>query len=433
VAADFPGVRIDSARTFPEIFLRLTDHSAFDPRPLAPVYASNRATVEVYNDCNDIEVSVVMPCLNESNTLALCIQKAFAALHKLGVHGEVVIGDNGSTDGSQEIALRLGARVVNISSPGYGAALHGAIAASRGEYVIMGDSDDSYDFSQLSAFYDKLRGGSDLVMGNRFQGIIEPGAMPALHRYLGNPVLSSLGRLFFKSPVGDFHCGLRAFRREAIQALRLQTRGMEFASEMVVKATLFGLRITEVPTTLSKDGRDRHPHLRTWRDGWRHLRFLMLYSPRWLFLYPGMLLLTVGLLAMAWLLPGPRRVGHVTFDLNTLLAAAMATLLGVQSVYFAVLSKVFAITEGLLPEDSRLRMAFRYVTLETGLAAGGTLSIVGVGSWVAGLAFWVSHQFGPLDPDHALRIIVPGLVALTVGIETILSSFFLSLLGMARQ
>lgn len=432
----FPNARIALVlSTFATgVRLRVKEHPTDIPAHSGSAREGSLRSVNVYGDFgDDIELSVVMPCLNESKTLATCIEKAFSAMHQLGVKGEVVIGDNGSTDGSQEIALRVGARVVNVSSPGYGAALHGAISAARGEYVIMGDSDDSYDFTQLAPFFNKLRDGNDLVMGNRFQGEIQPGAMPFLHRYLGNPVLSSIGRLFFKSPVGDFHCGLRGFRKDAIESLRLQTCGMEFASEMVVKGTLFGLRITEVPTTLSPDGRDRAPHLRTWRDGWRHLRFLLLYSPRWLFLYPGLLLFVSGMLGMMWLLPGPRRLGQIELDLDSLLAAAMAMLVGMQSVYFAMFSKIFAITENLLPEDPRLKSAFRYITLETGLVIGGILTILGLGSWSVGLAFWGTHHFGPLDPDHALRIIVPGLVSLTLGTETILSSFFLSLLGMARR
>jgi hypothetical protein len=297
----------------------------------------------------------------------------------------------------------------------------------------MGDADDSYDFSHLGAFVGKLREGYDLVMGNRFQGGILPGAMPPLHRYLGNPVLTGIGRLFFKSPVGDFHCGLRAFRKEAIERLGLRTLGMEFASEMVVKATAFGLRITEIPTTLSPDGRDRTPHLRTWRDGWRHLRFLLLYSPRWLFLYPGIALCVLGAVVSALLLPGPRMVGNVGFDIDTLLFGAMAILIGFQSVVFATFTKVFAISEGLLPEDPRLSRLFRYVTLETGLVVGFLLLLAGTGAWVLGLEYWRSHNFGPLDPATSLRIVIPGLVFFTLGFQVILSSFFLSVLGMARR
>jgi glycosyltransferase involved in cell wall biosynthesis len=379
------------------------------------------------------EVSVVMPCLNESLTLGTCIQKAFATLKSRGIHGEVIVADNGSTDGSQAIAIALGARVVPVPTKGYGSALRAGIAAARGRLVIMGDSDDSYDFTQIGDFVDKLNDGFDLVMGNRFQGGIRPGAMPLLHRYLGNPGLSWLGRLFFKCPVGDFQCGLRGFRKEAIDRLQLRTLGMEFSTEMVVKATLFNLRIAEIPTTLSPDGRDRPPHLRTWRDGWRYLRFLLLYSPRWLFLYPGAGLFLAGTAVCAWLLPQPRTIGGITFDYSTLLFGAMAILIGFQSVNFAAFSKIFAISEGLLPEDPRMNRLYRYVTLETGLIAGVLLVLGGAGLWVFGLSYWRSHHFGPLDPDAALRIVIPGFVSLILGIQIILSSFFLSVLGMARR
>lgn len=374
-----------------------------------------------------------MPCLNESRTLGVCIEKALACMQKLGVHGEVVVADNGSTDGSQAIAEALGARIVPVCERGYGSALRAGIAAARGKYVVMGDADDSYDFTQLGDFLAKLNEGYDLAMGNRFQGGILPGAMPILHRFLGNPVLSWLGRLFFKCPVGDFQCGLRGFRKEAIDRLELQTTGMEFSTEMVVKATLFDLRIVEVPTTLSPDGRGRPPHLRTWRDGWRYLRFLLLYSPRWLFLYPGTALLLLGVALNVWLLPGPRTVGGVTFDYHTLLFGAMAVLIGFQSVNFAAFSKIFAITEGLLPEDPRLNRLFRYITLESGLILGTLLILAGGCLWVFGLSFWRSHHFGPLDPERTLRIVIPGFIALTLGIEIVLSSFFISLLGMGRR
>jgi glycosyltransferase involved in cell wall biosynthesis len=374
-----------------------------------------------------------MPCLNESRTLGVCIQKALSAIEALGIRGEVIVADNGSTDGSQEIATGLGARVVPVKARGYGSALRGGIAAARGRYVIMGDADDSYDFTQLGDFLAKLNEGYDLAMGNRFQGGILPGAMPVLHRFLGNPVLSWLGRLFFKCPVGDFQCGLRGFRKEAIDRLDLKTTGMEFSTEMVVKATLFNLRIMEVPTVLSPDGRGRPPHLRTWRDGWRYLRFLLLYSPRWLFLYPGVVLLFLGAAVSLWLLPGPRTIGGVTFDYHTLLFGAMAILIGFQSVNFAAFSKIFAITEGLLPEDPRLNRLFRYITLEVGLIVGALLILLGAGLWVFGLGFWQSHHFGPLDPEKTLRIVIPGFVSLTLGTEIVLSSFFLSLLGMGRR
>ena len=380
-----------------------------------------------------LDLSIVMPCLNESRTLGTCIEKAQATMKRLGIRGEVIVADNGSTDGSQSLAQELGARVVPIEERGYGSALRGGIAAARGKFVIMGDSDDSYDFTQLGDFLAKLNAGYDLVMGNRFLGGIRRGAMPFLHRFLGNPVLSWLGRLFFGCPVGDFQCGLRGFRKDAIDKLELQTTGMEFSTEMVVKATLFNLRIVEIPTVLSPDGRDRPPHLRTWRDGWRYLRFLLLYSPRWLFLYPGIALFALGVAVSLWLLPGPRTIGATTFDYDTLLFAAMAILIGFQSINFAVFTKVFAITERLLPEDPRLSKMFRFVTLETGLILGALLVLAGAATWIFGLSYWRSRHFGPLDPDKTLRIVIPGFVSLTLGIEIVLSSFFVSVLGMARK
>ncbi len=382
---------------------------------------------------NTVDLSVVMPCLNESLTLGTCIRKAQATIQRLGIRGEVIVADNGSTDGSQALAEELGARVVPIESRGYGSALRGGIAAARGRYVIMGDSDDSYDFTQLGDFVARLNEGYDLVMGNRYHGEIRPGAMPFLHRFLGNPVLSGLGRLFFGCPVGDFQCGLRGFRKDSIDRLELQTTGMEFSTEMVVKATLFNLRIIEIPTTLSPDGRDRRPHLRTWPDGWRYLRFLLLYSPRWLFLYPGAFLLFLGAAINLWLLPQPRTIGGVTFDYHTLLFGAMAILIGFQSINFAVFTKMFAITEHLLPEDPRLNRLFRYITLETGLVVGVLLILAGAATWIFGLGYWQSHDFGRLDPDKTLRIVIPGLVSLTLGVEIVLSSFFISVLGMGRR
>ena len=384
-------------------------------------------------DRNDVELSVVMPCLNEAATVGICVKKAIDALERHGIRGEVIIADNGSTDGSQRLARESGARVVPVDQRGYGSALQRGIAAARGEFVLMGDADDTYDFSQLNEFLAKLREGYDLVMGNRFRGAILPGAMPSLHRYLGNPVLTGLGRLFFKSPVGDFHCGLRAFRKDVIEELELRTLGMEFATEMVVKATAFGLRVTEIPTTLSPDRRDRAPHLRTWRDGWRHLRFLLLYSPRWLFLYPGIALFALGTILSAVLLPGPMTIGNVVFDVHTLLFAAMAILIGFQSVVFATFTKIFAISEGLLPEDPRLNRVFRYITLEVGLVVGVLLILAGTGAWVLGLEYWRVREFGPLDPEKTLRIVIPGVVSFTLGFQVILSSFFLSVLGMSRR
>ena len=379
-----------------------------------------------------IELSIVMPCLNEAETVAGCIEEARAFLTRAGVDGEIVVADNGSTDGSAEIAAAGGARVVPVPEPGYGAALRAGIAAADGRYVVMGDADASYDFGHLEQFLDRLRGGDDLVVGNRFRGGIEPGAMPPLHRYLGNPVLSFLGRLFYRSSIGDFHCGLRGFDKAAVDGLDLRTTGMEFASEMIVKASLNGLAVSEVPTTLRPDGRSGPAHLRSWRDGWRHLRFLLLYSPRWLFLYPGLALTLLGVLAMAWLLPGPRTVGHVVLDAQTLLYAGATVVLGYEAVLFAVASKLFGVTTGLLPGNPWLDRALRRVTLEAGLLAGAALIVAGlVGTGVA-MAQWGSRDFGPLDFSMSMRAVVPAVVALMIGVQTVFASFLLSVLSVRR-
>ncbi|HEX8154682.1 MAG TPA: glycosyltransferase family 2 protein [Thermoanaerobaculia bacterium] len=379
------------------------------------------------------ELSIVMPCLNEAETLATCIRKAQKSLADGHIDGEVVIADNGSTDGSIEIAESLGARVVRVQEKGYGNALRGGIAAARGRYVIMADADDSYDFSRLEPFVERLRAGDELVMGNRFAGGVLPGAMPPLHRYLGNPVLTGIGRLFFRSPVGDFHCGLRGFTKAAYERMHLRTTGMEFASEMVVKATLLGMRISEVPTVLHPDGRSRPPHLRSWRDGWRHLRFLLLYSPRWLFLYPGAILMLIGAIVGGLLLPGNRVVGGIGFDVQTLLYASIAILLGFQAVIFAIFTKVFAISEGLLPEDVRLNKLLRHLTLEAGLITGTVLIVLGLGLSIYAVDVWGARSFGPLDATRTLRLIIPAVLALTLGCQTILSSFFLSVLQLRRR
>jgi glycosyltransferase involved in cell wall biosynthesis len=372
-----------------------------------------------------LELSIVMPCLNEAETLAICIKKARDYLEQHEIVGEVLIADNGSNDGSQEIATNSGARVVPIPERGYGSALRGGIAAARGQYIIMGDADDSYDFTNLSPFLEKLRQGYDLVMGNRFQGGIKPGAMPVLHKYLGNPVLTWLGRLFFGSPCGDFHCGLRGFSKQAIEQLNLRTTGMEFASEMVVKASLYGLKITEVPTTLSPDGRSRPPHLKTWRDGWRHLRFLLMYSPRWLFLYPGLALMFLGLIATIWFMTQPK--------VHTLLYSATALIIGFQIVSFAIFTKAFAISEGLLPEDRKLRRFLRYINLEVGLIIGIILFFLGIGGSVYALYIWNDRLYGALDPAVTMRIVIPSVTALALGVQVIFSSFFLSVLGLKRR
>ena len=372
-----------------------------------------------------LELSIVIPCLNEAETLGICIKKAQWYLTQHNISGEVVIADNGSTDGSQDIATQMKARVVPIQEKGYGSALRGGIAAASGQYVIMGDADDSYDFTQLTPFLNKLREGYDLVMGNRFKGGIKQGAMPPLHRYLGNPVLTWIGRLLFSSPCGDFHCGLRGFRTDAIKQLDLRTTGMEFASEMVVKATLYKMRLAEVPTTLSPDGRSRPPHLRSWRDGWRHLRFLLLYSPRWLFLYPGLLLMLIGFVSNLWLLQSPR--------IHTLLYSSAAMIIGFQAVCFAVFTTAFAVSEGLVPEDRRFKRLLRYFNLETGLIVGSTVLLVGIISSIYAFVVWEQRLFGSLEPVNMMRVVIPAVTCLALGFQTILASFFLSVLGLKRR
>ncbi len=378
-------------------------------------------------------VSVVMPCLNEAETLGRCIAAARTALEAAGIPGEVIVADNGSTDGSPEIASRAGARVVRVAERGYGAALIGGIAAARGRHVVMGDADDSYDFGAVPAFVRKLEEGNDLIIGSRFRGRIEPGAMPPLHRWLGNPILSLLGRLFFRAPVSDFHCGIRAFRRDAIQRLDLKTTGMEFASEMVVKASLFGLKIAEIPVTLRRDGRSRPPHLRTWRDGWRHLRFLLVYSPRWLYLVPGLFFAVSGALLIVWLFPGPRTLFGATMDVHSMLGGAALVLIGTQAISFAAFAKVFAITEGLLPMDRRLEKAFRSVTLETGLVVGALLAVAGALLVGQVVRVWSNEHYRALDYSKTMRWMIPGVLLLVLGAQAILSSFFLSILGLKRR
>ncbi len=382
---------------------------------------------------HELELSVVMPCLNEAETLATCIDKAKRTIEQQGIAGEVVIADNGSTDGSQEIAERHGARVVHVVRKGYGSALMAGIESARGKYVVMGDADDSYDFTHIPRILERLRAGDQLVMGNRFRGGIEPGAMPPLHRYLGNPVLTGIGRLFFRCPSRDFHCGLRGFDRQAILGINLRTTGMEFASEMVIKGTLNGLRISEVPTTLSPDGRSRAPHLRSWRDGWRHLRFMLLFSPRWLFLYPGLALFALGVAVLLWLLPGARTVGGVRFDVHTMLYAAASVLVGFQAVLFAVLSKEFAIREGLVPDAPRWRSLMTRLPLEAGLICGFIMCGIGIIATVASFGYWGAAEFGDLDVTSAMRLVIPAVLTSVLGCQIVLSSFFLSVLGLGSK
>ena len=376
-----------------------------------------------------VEVSIVMPCLNEAETLATCIQKAQRAIEHAGLEAEIIVADNGSTDGSVVIARELGARVVEVSRKGYGSALLGGIEAAQGELVVMGDADDSYDFGAIGPFIAELRSGADLVVGNRFSGGIEPGAMPWSHRWLGNPVLTRIGRVFFHTPVGDMHCGLRAFRKEAFERMQLRAAGMEFASEMVIKASLKGMRVTEVPVVLHPDGRSRPPHLRTWRDGWRHLRFMLLFSPRWLFLYPGLALFAVGLLLSALLIPGPLGVGGIRLDIHTLLVAGFLCLLGYQLVLFAVFTKIFAIREGFHPPHPTLERLFNHVTLEVGLAAGALMALGGGIALVAAVISWQAVGFGNLDPSLTMREVIPAVVLLALGTQTVFASFFISILS----
>ncbi|HYS98498.1 MAG TPA: glycosyltransferase family 2 protein [Candidatus Dormibacteraeota bacterium] len=374
-----------------------------------------------------------MPCLNEVETLATCIQKARLAIDRLGLNAEIVVADNGSTDGSQELARELGARVVDVVRKGYGSALIGGIDATRGELVIMGDADDSYDFSAIGPLVVRLREGYDLVMGNRFAGGIKQGAMVWSHRWVGNPVLTAISRLFFHTPVGDMHCGLRGFRKDAYSKLHLSATGMEFASEMVIKASLQGMKIAEVPVVLSPDGRSRPPHLRTWRDGWRHLRFMLLFSPRWLFLYPGLILFAVGGVLSLVLLPGPVVVAGVRLDIHTLLVAGFLALLGYQLVLFALFTKFFAIRVGFHPPHPVLQSMFRYITLEVGLAVGVLLALAGLVTLIVAVASWSAVGFGNLNPDTTMREVIPAVVLTALGTQTVFAAFFMSILGIESE
>jgi glycosyltransferase involved in cell wall biosynthesis len=375
-----------------------------------------------------VELTIVMPCLNEAETLETCIKKAQSFLDSSGISGEIVIGDNGSTDGSIEIARRCGARVINIPIRGYGAALYGAVSSARGKYCVMGDSDDSYDFSDLGAFVKALRAGADLVMGNRFLGGIEPGAMPWKNRYIGNPILSGVGRLLFRSPTKDFHCGLRAFSRDAFLRMDLRTTGMEFASEMVIKATLMKMKIVEVPTTLSPDGRSRPPHLRPYKDGWRHLRFMLLFSPDWLFLYPGLALMCAGLLLGAKLVASPVHINGVALSLDTLIYSMTMIEVGFQAILFALLSRAYAVQEGLFPRPAKPTLFDTVFKLERGIILGSALILVGLLLFIYAFTIWGGANFGPLEVEKVTPIVIGSSVCLSLGFEVILSSFLLSML-----
>jgi glycosyltransferase involved in cell wall biosynthesis len=375
-----------------------------------------------------IELSIVMPCLNEAETLEKCIVKAKSFLDRSGVVGEIVIGDNGSTDGSKEIARRCGARVVEVPVRGYGAALCGAILASRGIYCVMGDSDDSYNFSKLDLFVKELRAGADLVMGNRFLGGIETGAMPWKNRYIGNPVLSGIGRLLFAAPIGDFHCGLRGFSRAAFLRMDLRTTGMEFASEMVIKATLLKMKMVEVPTILSQDGRSRPPHLRPYRDGWRHLRFMLLFSPNWLFLYPGLILVLGGLLIGANLLINPIYIKGIRLSVDTLIYTVTMIEIGFQAILFALLSRTYAIQEGLFPRPDKPYFFDKIFSLERGAAFGALLLALGIVLFFNAFSIWRNAEFGPLEVERVTPIVIGSSISLSLGSEVILSSFLLSML-----
>ena len=375
-----------------------------------------------------------MPCLNEAETLERCIKKARLGIESAGVSGEVVVADNGSTDGSQEIATRCGARVVPVTAKGYGSALRGGIEAAHGKWIIMGDADDSYDFSNIVGFIQKMREGYELVMGCRMPrggGTVMPGAMPWKNRWLGNPVLSFIGRLFFTCPAQDFHCGLRAFTKEGYEKMELKTTGMEFASEMVIKATFKSLRITEVPITLYKDGRSRPPHLKPWRDGWRHLRFMLIYSPRWLFLMPGLLLSALGLAAgTVLIIQGRINLGGIAFDVGTLAVACMTVIIGFQLVAFGLFTKVFAVAEGLLPEDPKFSQVFKVFTLEKGIVFGLLVLLAGILSFARSLWMWKMAEFGVISYEENLHRLIPSVTLLVLGVQTIFSSFFMSVLGL---
>ncbi len=382
---------------------------------------------------NSVELTILMPCLNEAETIEVCVAKAMGFLRRAGVSGEVLIADNGSTDGSQKMAEALGARVVQVFERGYGAALMGGMRAAHGRFIVMGDADDSYDFENLDLMVEELRQGADLVMGNRFKGGIAKGAMPFLHRYLGNPVLSMIGRLFFKIPVGDFHCGLRGFHRESLLALGLQSTGMEFASEMVVKSSLNGLKIVEVPTILAVDGRSRAPHLKTWRDGWRHLRFLLLHSPEYLFLAPGLTLVAAGVVGCCLLSQGAVQLTRsVSLDVHTLVVACFAILMGAQLVMFSALARRYTVMEGVLPTSRGSQTLILGLTLETILQGALVLLLAGSAGVAWAIYGWAQSGFGPILYNNVMRLLVPSMTAIAVAIQLGASGFLASVFTLRR-
>ncbi|HEX8265295.1 MAG TPA: glycosyltransferase family 2 protein [Pyrinomonadaceae bacterium] len=388
------------------------------------------------NGKSEIELSVVMPCLNEADTLEVCLQKAGRAMREYGINGEIIVADNGSTDGSIEIANRNGARVVHVKEKGYGSALMGGIEAARGRFVIMGDADDSYDFLEIPKFVEKLREDYDLVQGCRLPGgggQVLPGAMPFLHRWWGNPMFSKMVRLWFNAPINDTYCGLRGFTKAHYNSLNQRCTGMEFATEMIIKSSLFKARIAEVPITLHPDGRKSHPpHLKTFRDGWRTLRFFLMYSPRWLFLVPGFLLILLGAVGYFVGLTGTS-VGRVTFGLHTVLFGSLAILCGYQSILFAIFTKTFAISEGLMPEDPRLTRFFEIANLERGLILAGGVLLIGLILLLIAVNQWRLAGFGVLDYAYTMSFVIPGSTLVALGFQTILSGFFVSILGMKRK
>lgn len=375
-----------------------------------------------------MELTILMPCLNEEETIRKCVVKAQCALESNDIDGEILIADNGSIDSSPTIAKSLGARVIHVVEKGYGKAIRAGIEQAKGKYVIMGDSDDSYDFTDILPFINRLRDGYDLVMGNRFKGGIERNAMPFLHKYLGNPILSFIGRLFFKINIGDFHCGLRGFNRSSIMDIGLCSSGMEFASEMIVKSSLNNLKIAEVPIKLYPDGRSGRSHLRTWRDGWRHLRFLLLFSPKWLFLYPGLVFMLAGMFTTALLFQGPITIGSIHFDIHTMLYAAVSIVLGFQSVTLYFLARIFAIRSGLNNNKGWLKKFNKYFSLEKGIGTGMFVLSAGILLSVYSLSIWNRHLFGNLDPLYVSRFVIPSVACILLGIQIIFNSFFTSIL-----